>query len=185
VAEAAASPPAPTEPPPRTVEPEAAPTAVAAPATEPAPAPSLRAQAPAGAAPPAPKAPPRQAAKPAARPPLRTASLAPPAHSAAGEAGAAASKADLDAYRASVLARIAGAARYPETARERGVEGVAVVSFAFDAAGRVTSASLARSSGDAALDADAVASVERASPLPTPPPGAPRAYAAPIRYRLR
>ena len=60
-----------------------------------------------------------------------------------------------------------------------------MVDFALDASGRVTSAALARSSGDGALDAEAVAAVRRASPLPPPPPGAPRVYLAPIRFALR
>jgi periplasmic protein TonB len=127
----------------------------------------------------------RQHQKPAASRPSRGQPSSTPAPSAVGAAGAAASKADVDSYRAAVFARIAAAVHYPDSARERGAEGVAAVSFAFDAAGRVTSESLTRSSGDATLDDDALASVRRASPLPAPPAGAPHGFTAPIRYRLR
>ena len=70
-------------------------------------------------------------------------------------------------------------------ARARGASGVAAVNFALDAAGDVTAAQLMRSSGDGELDAEAVAAVRRASPLPAPPADAPRAYVAPIRFDLR
>jgi protein TonB len=136
--------------------------------------------------PPAPKAAPRPQPKPQPKPaPARPAATEPAAAPKSAALSPAAPKADLGAYRASLYARIYSAVRYPESARERGAVGVAVVSFSFDATGQVTSAALAQSSGDAALDADAVASVRRASPLPPPPEGAPRAYAVPIRYRLR
>jgi protein TonB len=131
------------------------------------------------------KPPLKQPLKPTASPPSRGQPSSAPAPSAVGAAGAAASKADIDSYRAAVFARIAAAVHYPDSARERGAEGVAVVNFAFDAAGRVTAENLTRSSGDATLDDDALASVRRASPLPAPPAGAPHGFVAPIRYRLR
>jgi protein TonB len=159
------------------------------PSVEPPPSPPIepRAPLPPVEASPPPKPEPPTAPKPAPRPQPKPQSKPAPARPALGGAASrpAAPKGDADAYRASLYARICGAVRYPEAARERGAEGVAVVSFSFDAAGQVTSAGLAQSSGDAALDADAVASVRRANPLPPPPEGAPRAYAVPIRYRLR
>ena len=92
---------------------------------------------------------------------------------------------ELAAYRNALLAKISGAARYPEAARERGATGVATVRFALDGGGAVTLADLAQSSGDRALDDEALAAVRRASPLPPPPADAPRAYSAPIRFELR
>jgi protein TonB len=93
--------------------------------------------------------------------------------------------AELAAYRDALFARISSLVRYPEAARERGVTGVATVRFALDGAGAVTLADLAHSSGDRALDDEAVAAVQRATPLPAPPEGAPRAYSVPIRFELR
>ena len=104
-----------------------------------------------------------------------TASAPPPTRGAADNA----------AYRNALLAKIWGAARYPEAARERGATGVATVRFALDGGGAVTLADLAQSSGDRALDDAALAAVRRASPLPAPPTDAPRAYSAPIRFELR
>jgi protein TonB len=105
----------------------------------------------------------------------RAASAPPPARGAA----------EIAAYRNALLAKIWGAARYPEAARERGATGVATVRFALDGGGAVTLADLAQSSGDRALDDAALAAVRRASPLPAPPTGAPRDYSAPIRFELR
>ncbi len=135
---------------------------------------------------------PRVEAKPPASPPTTaraTARLKPSspttgAHAASPPAPARGA-ADIAAYRNALLAKIWGAARYPEAARERGATGVATVRFALDGDGAVTLADLAQSSGDRVLDDAALAAVRRASPLPAPPTGAPRAYSAPIRFELR
>jgi len=144
----------------------------------------------------APVAAPRVEPRASARPPRTTAQAAvrpkPTARlsNARAEASAAApapgrGAAEPAAYRSALLAKIWGAARYPEAERERGATGVATVRFALDAAGAVTLADLVRSSGDRALDDEAVAAVRRASPLPPPPLGAPRSYSAPIGFELR
>jgi protein TonB len=178
---AVAEPSALVEPPPAAAE-QAAPAPAPPAAVEPPPAP-VKASTP----PPPPKTQPQRPAKPAASPQAKPQSKPAPARPTLRGAASRpeAAEAEVDAYRASLYARIYGAVRYPESARERGVDGVAIVNFSFDATGQVTSASLARSSGDAELDADALASIRRASPLPPPPEGAPRAYAIPLRYRLR
>ena len=88
-------------------------------------------------------------------------------------------------YRNAVLARINARKRYPDMALERGARGVAVVSFTLDDAGQIVSATLAKSAGDPALDNDAVATVRRAAPFGAPPPGAPRAFTAPLNYTPR
>ncbi len=49
--------------------------------------------------------------------------------------------------------------------------GSAMVRFYFDGGGNVTKASVTRSSGDSAIDDYIVSAVQRASPIPTPPPG--------------
>ncbi|MGD0641101.1 MAG: energy transducer TonB [Roseiarcus sp.] len=171
-------PPAPIEPPPPPVEQAAPPRPVEAP---PPPPPVDAPPPPKTEPPPAPKPAPRPQPKPQPKP----ATARPAAAEPAAAPKSAAPKADVGAYRASLYARIYGAVRYPEAARARGTTGVATVNFSLDAAGQVTSAGLAQSSGDATLDADAVATVRRASPLPAPPEGAPRAYTVPIRYRMR
>lgn len=60
--------------------------------------------------------------------------------------------------------------RYPAAARARKASGAAQVGFSIDPSGRVISARIARSSGDADLDKAAVDMVRRASPVPAPPP---------------
>jgi protein TonB len=139
-------------------------------------------------APAAPRVEPKLSPKPltAARAAARLEPSARPSGARAASAPAPArGAAELAAYRNALLAKIAGAVRYPEAARAREATGVATVRFALDGAGAVTLADLAQPSGDRALDEEALAAVRRASPLPAPPAGAPRAYLTPIRFELR
>jgi protein TonB len=75
--------------------------------------------------------------------------------------------------------------RYPSGPRLRREEGVAQVRFTIDDSGRVLSVQLARRSGNAELDAEVLALVRRASPVPAPPSGVPRTITAPVAFRLR
>lgn len=89
-------------------------------------------------------------------------------------------------WRASVMAALARAKRYPEGARDRGVEGRAVVTFTLSRDGSVGAVRLARSSGVAALDAETLAMPLRAR-FPAMPPGGPavQSFTAGVRYDLR
>ncbi|MEH2626458.1 protein TonB [Bradyrhizobium sp. AZCC 1719] len=63
---------------------------------------------------------------------------------------------------------------------------VIMVAFTIDRSGRVLSSRLVRSSGDSALDAEAVSLPRRASPVPAPPPnvgGGSVTLAVPIRFK--
>ena len=63
--------------------------------------------------------------------------------------------------------------------------GTARVAFVVDRSGQVTSVRLSGSSGDSGLDQEAVALVQRASPLPAPPPevgGSAIALSVPVRF---
>ena len=68
-----------------------------------------------------------------------------------------------------------------------GQEGVVAINFTIDAAGRVLSAGVSRSSGFPALDQAAVDTARRASPLPAPPAslGGSISLTASIRFTLR
>jgi protein TonB len=121
---------------------------------------------------------PRTAPKAAASEPRS----APAAASAPSPAASGALVAD---YQRAVAARISAVKRYPDAARERAPQGVAVVSFSIGASGEVAGVSIARSAGDPMLDAEAVATVRRASPFPPPPSGAPRMFSAPLSFRIR
>lgn len=69
-------------------------------------------------------------------------------------------------WRGALMAHLNRHKRFPPG----GSQGTATVAFSINRAGSVTSARLVRSSGDAALDREAVALVRRASPVPAPPP---------------
>jgi periplasmic protein TonB len=78
--------------------------------------------------------------------------------------------------------------QYPRLAQERREEGVVTLSFTMDRNGHVLSRCVARSSGYAALDAEALAMIDRAQPLPAFPPSIPEAsriFTAPIKFSLR
>jgi protein TonB len=78
-----------------------------------------------------------------------------------------ASRGSLISYSARVRARVAG-----NKPPGRGVRGTAVVSFGVTTSGGLAYASVARSSGNAALDRLAVSAVRASAPFPTPPAGA-------------
>lgn len=68
-------------------------------------------------------------------------------------------------WRGSLMAHLNRYKRFPPG----GGQGTAVVAFSINRTGVVTSARLVRSSGDGALDSEAVGLVRRASPVPAPP----------------
>jgi protein TonB len=76
--------------------------------------------------------------------------------------------------------------RYPSSAKARGVEGRPYVAFTVDSSGRVLSARLSRSSGDADLDRAALAVLQGAT-VPKPPPelGSRLSRTAPFVFSLR
>jgi protein TonB len=75
--------------------------------------------------------------------------------------------------------------RYPSAARSRRAQGTANVTFVVNASGKVTSARLTRSSGDADLDRAALSLLQGAT-VPVPPPEkAGTAVVAPLMFTLR
>jgi TonB family protein len=74
---------------------------------------------------------------------------------------------------------------YPETARQRGAKGIAIIGFVLDESGRIASVSLLRSSGEADLDAESVALVNRAAPFPPPPRGAQDSFAIEVSFGMK
>ena len=86
------------------------------------------------------------------------------------------------------MRRLHEALRYPAAARVDEVQGVASVSFTMTREGHVLSATLVRSAGHPSLDAEAVAMIRRADPLPQPPPemtGATLTLSVPVQFSLR
>jgi protein TonB len=85
------------------------------------------------------------------------------------------------------MAQLHRAKRYPAEARQRREEGTARLSFSIDRSGRVVSYQLVGSSGSAALDQEALAMIQRASPLPPPPPevtGSRISLTVPVRFNF-
>ena len=76
--------------------------------------------------------------------------------------------------------------RYPSAAKARRAEGNVLVTFTVDASGRVLSARLARSSGDADLDRTALSILQGAT-VPAPPPelGSRPSRTAPFAFSVR
>ena len=87
-----------------------------------------------------------------------------------------------------MVATLERSKRYPSEARARGEQGVAQLAFSIDRHGGVHHARIVRSSGSSLLDEATLALIERAQPLPPPPPeiaGAEIAIVVPIRYNIR
>jgi protein TonB len=92
-------------------------------------------------------------------------------------------------WQGAVLGKFQRALRYPRAAQMRRKEGTATILFRVGRNGDVLGVRLIDSSGAEVLDEEAVAVVERVSPLPPPPPemmtGTYRDVAAPIIFALR
>ena len=84
-----------------------------------------------------------------------------------------------DNYRAKVLGKVAANMIDPERPRPKAL---AIVGFRVDAQGGLESVWLARPSGHADLDAEAVDMVRRSAPFPPPPAGADHNFGAAIAF---
>lgn len=97
----------------------------------------------------------------------------------------AVSAAGSQRWHAKLMAHLERRKRYPAAARRQRQEGVPVVQFSIDPAGNVLSARLARSSGVPELDQAVMTMIQRASPVPAPPPGANLNITVPVRFNIR
>jgi protein TonB len=116
----------------------------------------------------------------AQQPPSGAESVPEPAAASAPEKKAAPVPKSLTAWRGKVLAHL------NSRKREFGSgAGTATVAFKIDRSGEVASAKVVTSSGNKALDAEAVALTQRASPVPPPPadvPGTSLYLKVPVRF---
>jgi len=104
------------------------------------------------------------------------------ASSGGGSPGAAAD------YHSYLLAWLQKHKEYPAAAQRRRQEGTALLYFEMDRDGRVRNFRLQRSSGHEALDNEVLALIERAQPLPAPPPeveGETVKLIVPVQFFLR
>jgi protein TonB len=74
-----------------------------------------------------------------------------------------------DSYLGRVLAQLNRFKQYPRAARQARIQGVVMLHFVMDADGKVVSSDIAKSSGRPVLDAEALALIQRAQPLPALP----------------
>lgn len=78
--------------------------------------------------------------------------------------------------------------QYPSASRAAAEQGVAMLTFTVSRSGQVLSSRLAKSSGSGALDAETMAMIRRAQPLPSFPPEITQSslsFTVPIRFSLR
>ncbi|MFK4822240.1 energy transducer TonB [Ochrobactrum quorumnocens] len=88
-------------------------------------------------------------------------------------------------WQSRLMAHLERRKKYPSGAKSRREEGVVYVRFRIDDTGKVLSASLARSSGWPELDNEVLSLVQRASPVPAPPPGVNKTITAPVKFSRR
>jgi protein TonB len=171
----AAPEPTPPEQPPVAPEPVTPPSPVVAPdkpdVVLPPPRPRPAVKPPRAAAPP----------KPHPAPPPQAVAEAPPAVAAPPAPGP-----DAATWASRLAAHLLRFRHYPAEAERRGFTGVAIMRFSVDASGHVVSQSLQRSSGHDQLDQEAAAWLQRAQPLPAPPPdrAAPAQITVPLAFVL-
>lgn len=119
-------------------------------------------------------------------PPRVEAPPAPAATSAVPGSAAKPAKVPLS-WQKQLMSHLNRFKRYPDQARARGLRGITNVAFTIDRSGRVLAARVAQGSGSATLDEEAVAIIQRASPMPTPPldaPGETFDLVLPIQFHL-
>ena len=108
-------------------------------------------------------------------------------HAAAPVPGASSRNSNaMPNWTSQLVAALERQKRYPSEAR--GDHGTAQLAFNVDRQGGVHNARITRSSGSSVLDHEALALVQRAQPLPPPPPEVPGAQipiVVPIRYNAR
>jgi protein TonB len=91
-------------------------------------------------------------------------------------------------WQRAIMAHLGRHKRYPLQARQKRIEGDVLLRFVVDRTGKIRSASLIKSSGAPILDAEALAMLERAQPLPTLPTqlrGQQVELTVPINYSLK
>ena len=88
-------------------------------------------------------------------------------------------------WQSRLMAHLERRKKYPSGAKSRREEGVVYVRFRIDDTGKVLSASLARSSGWPELDNEVLSLVQRASPVPAPPPDVNKTITAPVKFSRR
>jgi len=134
-----------------------------------------------------PEAAPAIVPEPVAKPPEKIEEVRPPAPVTAQRAKGGAPHLE-PSWQSNLMRHLQRYKRYPGAAQARSEQGVVLLSFSIDRSGHVLAHHIARSSGFAELDQEAMAMILRADPLPAFPAGMaePRVeLTVPIRFSLR
>ena len=103
-----------------------------------------------------------------------------------GAAGKSKPRVSSANWKAKVVSWLRRHQRYPAGAKSRREQGNVQVAFSIDGGGRVKSARISRSSGNAELDRAALDMVRRSSPVPAPPDGeTTRSLVVPVAFNLK
>ncbi|MBA4788363.1 MAG: energy transducer TonB, partial [Rhizobiales bacterium] len=145
--------------------------------------------------PPRPIEKPKPKPKASRKPPAPVTSAAPrsdaPTSSATAAPSAGSSSANSTApatWRSQLISHLNRHKRYPGESRTAREEGTARLRFSIDRSGRVVGATLVGTSGSPRLDAEVMAMIQRASPVPAPPPevsGGTITFTVPVNFNLR
>jgi protein TonB len=123
------------------------------------------------------------------RPPTALPSVAMPAAPAPPTPGAAVvTSAAVKRWESLLTAHIERFKRYPAEARAREERGVARVAFTIDREGWVRASHIVQSSGSPTLDAETLAMLDRAQPMPRPPtqiPNSELSFVVPVRFSIK
>jgi protein TonB len=125
--------------------------------------------------------------EPKPKPPEKVEEARPPAPMTAERVKGGAPRIE-PSWQSTLVRRLQQYKRYPNEARARDEQGVVLLAFSLDRNGRVLAHKIARSSGYPDLDAEVMAMIKRAEPLPAFPPSMPQAQldlTVPIRFSLR
>ncbi|WP_127090292.1 energy transducer TonB [Aquabacter cavernae] len=125
---------------------------------------------------------PATSAAPRSDAPTSTATAAPSAGSSSANSTAPAT------WRSMLVSHLNRHKRYPGESRTAKEEGTARLRFSIDRSGRVVGATLVGTSGSPRLDAEVMAMIQRASPVPAPPPevaGSVITFTVPVNFNLR
>jgi periplasmic protein TonB len=94
----------------------------------------------------------------------------------------------LRRWQSALVAHIERFKRYPAEARAHDERGVARVAFSIDHQGRIVASHIVQSSGSATLDAESLAMLARAQPMPRPPEklaDSELSFVVPVRFNIR
>ncbi|HXW42968.1 MAG TPA: TonB family protein [Xanthobacteraceae bacterium] len=130
---------------------------------------------------------PAQVTEPVAKTSEKVEAALPPAPRTAQQVRGGAPRVE-PSWQTSLMRQLERHKRYPNEAQSRSEQGVVLLNFSLDRAGHVLARRIARSSGFADLDNEAMAMILRAAPLPPFPPSMPELrldLVVPIRFALR